>query len=101
MKNYEIKNKQIELHNVLFTVTSEQDYEMGRLLILENMPDTAYNEYVLVEGYHCSCYDFNDTKWESTLLSKEELLKILDKDAWGGLRKAAKIFLKEYFRDRG
>lgn len=101
MKNYEIKNKQIKLHNVLFAATSEVDYEMERLLILEDMPDTAYNEYVLVEGFHCSCYGFNDTNWDGTLLTKEELLKILDVNDYRGLRKKAKMFLKEYFTNWG
>ena len=97
MKDYNIKNKQIKLHNVLYTVTSEVDYSMSRLMILEDMPDTNWDEYVLVEGGHCSCYGFDDTEWTCTLLSKDELVKILEKNDWDELRKKAKAFLNEYW----
>lgn len=67
MEKYNLKNKtDIKMHNVLFATTSSRDYEMERLLLLEDMPDTEYNEFVLVEGYHCSCYDFDETNWECT-----------------------------------
>lgn len=49
MEKYNLKNKtDIKMHNVLFATTSERDYEMKRLLLLEDMPDTEYNEFVLV-----------------------------------------------------
>lgn len=45
MKKYNLKNKtDIKMHNVLFATTTEKDYEMERLLLLENMPDTNYDE---------------------------------------------------------
>lgn len=96
MKNYEIKNKQIQLHNILYSVTSEQGYEMSRLMILENMPDTNWNEYVLAEGSHCSCYGFDDTEWDCIVVTEEELVKILENNDCWGLRKKAKEFIKEY-----
>ena len=41
MEKYNFKNKtDIKMHNVLFAITSERDYEMERLLLLEDMPDT-------------------------------------------------------------
>ena len=41
MEKYNLKNKtDIKMHNVLFAITSERDYEMERLLLLEDMPDT-------------------------------------------------------------
>ena len=47
MEKYNLKNKSnIKMHNILFATTSKRDYEMGRLLLLEDMPDTEYNEFV-------------------------------------------------------
>ncbi len=79
MRKYEIKNKDdIKLHNILFAYTSPQDYEMERLLLLEDMPNTKYGEYVLIEGFHCSCYDFDECDWNATVYNMEELKKLLD-----------------------
>lgn len=68
----------IKPHNIVYAATTKPDYEMNRLILLEDMPETVYGEYVLVEGYHCSCYDFDDTKWEATVYTKEELGKLLE-----------------------
>lgn len=95
MEKYNIKGKKIELHNVLFATTSERDYEMVRLLLLEDMPDTEYGEYVLAEGGHCSCYDFDETEWDCVKITDDELNKILEQNNWG-LRNRLKEFLKDY-----
>ena len=95
MEKYNIKGKKIELHNILFATTSERDYEMNRLLLLEDMPDTEYGEYVLAEGGHCSCYNFDDTEWDCVKITDDELNKILEQNNWS-LRNRLKEFLKNY-----
>ena len=95
MEKYNIKGKKIELHNILFATTSERDYEMNRLLLLEDMPDTEYGEYVLAEGGHCSCYNFDDTEWNCVKITDDELNKILEQNNWS-LRNRLKEFLKNY-----
>lgn len=95
MEIYNIKGKKIELHNILFATTSERDCQMERLLLLEDMPNTEYDEYVLAEGGHCSCYDFNDTEWDCVKVKYDELNKILEQNNWG-LRNRLKEFLKNY-----
>ncbi|MCI8654519.1 MAG: hypothetical protein HFJ48_01400 [Clostridia bacterium] len=94
MKNYDIKEKNIELYNIVFATTSEPDYEMNRLILLEDMPDIPHGEYVLVEGYHCSCYGFNETNWDCVQLTKDELKAILKDNNWD-LREQLKRFLEE------
>lgn len=98
MEKYNLKNKtDIKMHNVLFATTSVKDYSMERLLLLEDMPNTNRNEFVLVEGYHCSCYDFDETNWECTKLTEDELNKLLEKtENLDALRKELKEFLKRY-----
>ena len=110
MEKYNLKNKtDIKMHNVLFATTSERDYEMERLLLLEDMSDTEYNEFVLVEGYHCSCYDFDETNWDCTKLTKDELNKLLEKtEEWETVIKEiikkddeyTRQAIKDYFRKK-
>ena len=99
MKEYNLKNKtDIKMHNVVFATTSSAvGWKMKRLLLLEDMPDTKIDEYVLVEGEHCSCYDFDDTDWDCTKLTKDELNKLLEKiEDLRTLRKELKEFLARY-----
>lgn len=83
MKKYDIKGKKIEPYNIVCAITSEPDYKMTRIILLEDMPDTNYNEYVLMEGSHCSCYGFDETEWDCTQLTEEELKTILEQNAYG------------------
>ena len=76
MEKYNLKLNDIKIHNIVYAVTTPNDYSMGRWLLLEDMPDTKYNEYVIVEGFHCSCYGFDDTKWEAIKYEKDELIKL-------------------------
>lgn len=81
MEVYSLKDKafdikKIGLHNIVFSVTSDHDCEMERWFLLEDLEDLKYNEYVIVEGFHCSCYDFDDTNWEAIRCTTEELIKL-------------------------
>ena len=96
MRKYELKGKDIKLHNILFTTTSTEDYEMSRLILLERMPDTDYGEYVLIEGWHCSCYGFDDTEWEAIIFSREELDKLTQEEPYSNERKQLNDFWKAY-----
>ena len=98
MRKYEIKNKDdIKLHNIVFAYTTPQDYDMERLLLLEDMPNTKYGEYVLIEGHHCSCYDFDDCNWDATVYNMEELKKLLEHIyQYETCRLELKTFLKNY-----
>lgn len=98
MEKYSLKNKtDIKMHNILFATTTERDYEMERLILLEDMPDTNYDEFVLAEGYHCSCYDFDETEWDCIKLTRAELEKMLENvEDYETLRKELKKFLSRY-----
>ena len=39
MEKYNLKNKEIKLHNILFATTSTIDYDMERLILLQDMPE--------------------------------------------------------------
>lgn len=34
--------------------------------------------YILLEGWHCSCYDWPEVDWDATHYEEDELLKIAD-----------------------
>jgi len=76
MEKYKLNKNDIKIHNIIYAYTSSPDYEMERYLLLENMPNCKYDEYVVVEGYHCSCYGFDDTEWEAMKYTEEELIKL-------------------------
>ena len=103
MEAYKIDKNNIKLHNIVFAITSEQDYEMKRYLLLKNLEDLNYGEYVIVEGYHYSCYDFDDTEWEATIYTEDELIKLakenIEKNTWWGEEKKLYKFILEYFKE--
>lgn len=63
------KNIDIKPHNIMVACTSYPDYDMSRQILLQ----TEYDTYIVLEGSHCSCYDFDDTEWEAIAYSRTEL----------------------------
>lgn len=83
MEKIEIKKEDIKVHNIVIALTSKPDYDMTRYYLLEDVVYDSnlklkYDEYIVADGFHCSCYDFDDTEWEFIKYTKEELLKIAD-----------------------
>ena len=76
MKKIDWKTLKIMPHNIVVAWTSEPDYEMSRIILLEN----GYDEYVVLEGGHCSCYDFDETEWDATVYETGELIKLANAD---------------------
>ena len=62
MEKYDLKKGNVKFHNIVIAVTTKPDYEMNRYLLLEDLKDLEYGEFVIVEGGHCSCYDFDDVR---------------------------------------
>ena len=77
MRNFEnvnrFKNEGIKPHQILVAITSEPDYEMDRKLLLTDIEGLECGEYLLLEGWHCSCYDFDETDWNGTIYTSDEL----------------------------
>lgn len=67
--------EQVPIWKIVFVATSKPDYEMDRTMFVENYPN--YGEHTLVSGGHCSCYEFNDTKWDATTYTLEELRAVV------------------------
>ena len=84
MRNFENANRfkyeGIKPHQILVAITSEPDYEMDRKMLLTDIDGLEYGEYLLLEGGHCSCYDFDETDWGGTIYTSDELRKLAKAD---------------------
>ena len=102
MEKYDLKLSNIKFHNIVLAITSKPDYEMWRYLLIEDLEDLRYDEYIVVEGYHCSCYGFDDTKWEAIKYTKNELLILAEKriieNCWVKEEKRFYYLVNEYLR---
>lgn len=67
--------KFLEPWRILVSLTSKPDYEMDRY-ILAHAGEDWEDEYLVIEGYHCSCYNFSDTAWGAVIYTREELIKL-------------------------
>lgn len=80
MRNFEnanrFKKEGFKPHQILVTITSEPDYEMNKRMLLTDISGLEYGEYLILEGGHCSCYDFDETDWDGTIYEENELRKI-------------------------
>ena len=102
MEKYDLKLSNIKFHNIVLAITSKPYYEMWRYLLIEDLEDLRYDEYVVVEGFHCSCYGFDDTKWEAIKYTKNELRTLAEKkiiDEWYSKEEKRFYYLvNEYLR---
>lgn len=49
------------------------------LIYAGDRSDDYYDKgYILLEGWHCSCYDWPEVDWDATHYEEDELLKIAD-----------------------
>lgn len=79
-KGSTLNNLGLKPHNILFSYTTPQDYEMGRYILVEDIEGLEWGEYLFLEGWHCSCYDFDETEWTATAYTRDELIKLARAD---------------------
>ena len=48
MEKYYLKKEKIKLHNIAIANTSEPDYEMNRWILLEELKDLKWDEYLII-----------------------------------------------------
>lgn len=84
----------VPIHKIALAATSDVDYEMNRVLLLEDTPKIG--DFLIVQGYHCSCYDFNETKWDATQYTADEIRKLAAswiEHGWGAEKIIAPLIL--------
>ena len=86
--------------SVLFAFTTPEEYEMERLVIAERY-EGEWQKYVVAQGGHCSCYEFDAVKWDAWIVDQEELVSMANGWLTGNdLERAAASFLAAYFGQR-
>lgn len=76
MKNIDIKNLDIKPQHIVVAETTEPDYEMDRKILLE----MGYDNYIVVEGWHCSCFGFDESEWDAISYTEDEIRKLANAD---------------------
>lgn len=62
-------------HAICCAVTETPPYEGYRILYIEHWP--KHNDYTIVNGEHCSCYGFDEVRWDAAIYSAEEIAKLM------------------------
>lgn len=75
MKHVEVP-KTIKAWRVICAAQSEPDYSEGRQMLLYAGENPFRDEYMVLDGGHCSCYDWQDVDFDAVVYSKEELDKL-------------------------
>ena len=70
MKSIDFKTVKVDASTILFASTSDPDYEMNRIMLVEN----GYCNYIIVEGGHCSCYGFDETEWDAIEYTEDAVI---------------------------
>lgn len=65
----------VPIWKVIITVTSEPDYSMDRIYIVEDYPEMF--DYTVIDGGHCSCFGFDETTWGAVAYTREEFGKLM------------------------
>ena len=68
------KAEQIPFSQIAIVATSGPDYEMVRVMLIENYPEGG--DYTILTGGHCSCYDFHEVEWDAITYNREEVRKL-------------------------
>jgi len=93
----DFKLDKVRVEDILFVLTSDSDYEESRVIFVENYSD--YGSYLLLDGGHCSCYGWSEVTWDATILTTDELKKLLpawDKQEYGLEPEMAKLIRKHF-----
>ena len=94
IKNFRID--QIPAWKIVLVATSDPDYEMDRTMYIEDYPD--WGDATIVSGFHCSCFDFDDTEWEAIQYTSEQLVKLAkgwEMNGYGSEKIIAPLILRQ------
>ena len=66
-------------HSIVASVTTEEACcDSTRYVMAENQPE--YGQYTLIEGNHCSCFDYDSVQWEAMIYDEDEVIELMS--AW-------------------
>lgn len=89
------KIEQVPVHKMVLMTTTAPDYEMDRTILVEDYPD--WNIWTVISGGHCSCYGFDETRWEAISYTQEEVRQLASswlQNGYGSERTIAPLILR-------
>lgn len=66
--------KSIEPWRIICAAQSEPDYSEERYMLVyagDGSDDYYDKGYILLEGWHCSCYDWPEVDWDATYYEED------------------------------
>ena len=72
--------ERVEPWRVVCAAQSEPYYSEDRQILLYGADEgDYYNEgpFILLDGGHCSCYDWEEAEWDATEYTRDELLTLM------------------------
>ena len=89
----------VEPWRVVCAAQSEPDYSEDRQILLYESDCDAYHNggpFILLDGGHCSCYDWEEVEWDAIEYTRDELLMLTRSklEGSGFYNKSEKYFWK-------
>lgn len=72
MERVEI-NGEVELWRIICASQSEPDYSEDRQILLYGGDNECVDEFILLDGGHCSCYGWDEVEWSAVKYTRSEL----------------------------
>jgi len=74
----------IDTWRVICATQSEPDYSENRQILLYGGDfASSSGPFVLLEGGHCSCYDWEEVEWDATEYTRDEILTLAESKSSG------------------
>lgn len=73
MRNIGNAPEAIKTWRIICAAQSEPDWSENRQILAYAGDSPCDNRYILIDGGHCSCYDWHDVDWDATEYTYDEL----------------------------
>lgn len=77
-------NDEVELWRIICASQSEPNYSEDRQILLYGGHHEYEDEYILLDGGHCSCYGWDEVEWSAVKYNRSELDALSKSKANGG-----------------
>lgn len=78
--------REIETWRIVCAAQSEPDYSEDRQILLYGGNEGDYHgdgPFIVLDGGHCSCYDWEEVEWYATEYTRDEILRLAKSKATG------------------
>lgn len=86
--------KAIEPWRIICASQSEPGYSEDRWMLIYGGEEIWDDVYVVLEGGHCSCYDWQEVQWDAVEYTRDELVQLAMNNSRSGYYVAERRFWK-------